>query len=656
MTYRLLYNDAVAMTGGQRPEGRMDVPSLTRLLAVEGVRRIIITTPEPDTYRGIAIDPIASVRHRDELQQAQRELAALEGVTVLIHDDRCATEKRRLRKRGKLPVPAEHVWINERVCEGCGDCGEKSTCLSVQPVETEFGRKTRIHQSSCNQDLTCLKGDCPAFSIVQVPAAGPSAAASSQRTRPSTPQPPQPAEPRRRVSRPVLIRMPGIGGTGVVTVSQILQMAAHLDGLYAAGVEQTGLAQKGGPVLSDIRISDTPITGALRAGAATADVLIGFDLLGAAAAETLRVLDPARTLAVLNTAIAPTAEMITDPRVATPNAKLALHRIAAASDGEPLRLDATALAEKLFGESMPANMLLVGAAFQDGCLPLSAAAIERAIELNGAAVEQNLAAFCWGRAAVADPESLPGMSPQAGEGPPPGRRDGHSSRTAQSILEQTGAEGELRRLLEIRVGELIAYQSPAYARGYAEEVHRVAELERERTGGASDGSVAEAYARGLYKLMAYKDEYEVARLHLDAAEQARRDSELGEGARVKILLHPPLLRALGLSHKLALGATARPLLRTLHRMRRLRGTPLDPFGRARMRRLERELIGEYRELVERSLDHLEAGTVAQVAEIAALPDIVRGYEAIKLGNVERFRERAAELSDRLERGSQPLVS
>jgi indolepyruvate ferredoxin oxidoreductase len=631
MTYKLLYNDAVAMTGGQRPEGRLDVPSLTRWLALEGVERVIVTTPEPDRYRGVALDPVATVRHRDDLEDVQRELRAIAGVTVLIHDDRCATEKRRLRKRGQLEAPAERVWINERVCEGCGDCGQQSTCASVLPVTTEFGRKTQIHQGSCNQDFTCLKGDCPSFALVT-----PRAEAQERRTIPVPPV--TPPAPRPRVPGDVLIRMPGIGGTGVVTLSQILQMAAHLDGRFAAGVEQTGLAQKGGPVLSDLRISATPVDGQLRASAGAADVVLGLDLLGTAAAETLVVADPARTIAIVNTAAVPTAAMVTDTTLTLPSQRRSLGRIESATRAtDNLYLDAQSLAERLFGDHMPTNMLLVGSAFQHGCLPLSAGAIERAIALNGAAVEINTAAFRWGRAAAFAPAEV--EAALAATSPAPRAPDAR----ALAIVEQGGAEGELRRLLEIRVPELAAFQSLRHARRYADEVLRVATIERERTGGGASAPVAEAYAKGLYKLMAYKDEYEVARLHLDTFERARLAAAFGPGAKVQILLHPPLLRALGLRRKLRLGRWITPALRLLRAGRRLRGTRLDPFGRAEVRRVERALVEEYRALVEHGLRRLDPSTAPRVVALADLPDVVRGYEDIKLANVATFRRRATEL-------------
>ncbi|WP_157248978.1 indolepyruvate ferredoxin oxidoreductase family protein [Nonomuraea typhae] len=579
MTYKLLYNDAVAMTGGQRAEGRLGIPELTRWLAIEGVRRVVITTADPAAYRGVRLDPIASVRHRDAFADTERELAALDGVTVLIHDDRCAAEERRLRKRGKLPTPAELVVINERVCEGCGDCGDKSTCLSVQPVETEFGRKTRIHQPSCNSDLSCLKGDCPSFLLVEP---GP-------RKRKPLPAPPAGLpEPVRRFTGAVTLRMPGIGGTGVVTVSQIIQMAAHLDGRHAAGLEQTGLAQKGGPVISDVRISPEPITGAVKA--TKADVLIGFDLLGAAADGNLGVLAADRTVAVVNTALVPTAEMVTG-RAALPGAQAALERIESVTH-DNLYLDAQTLSEELFGDHMPANMLLIGAAYQHGCIPIGAEAIEEAIRLNGAAVEKNLAAFAHGRAAA--------LHRPAEEKP------------------KTFAE-----IVDLRTGDLAAYQNADYARTYADDVRQVAEL-------AADESVAVAYAKGLYKLMAYKDEYEVARLHLE--------QEFDPADKVAVLLHPPVLRALGMKRKIKLRRTAKPVFRTLRAARFLRGTALDPFGYAHVRRVERELIHEYRTLVRQAL---AAGTSSEaVADIAALPDMIRGYEDIKLARVAEFRERA----------------
>ena len=630
VTYKLLYNDTVAMTGGQDVLGQLKVPELTRWLALEGVQRIIVTTDEPEKYRGVELDPIAEVRHRDGFAEAQQELSRVEGVTVLIHDQGCAAEKRRLRKRGKVADPVQRIHINERVCEGCGDCGEKSSCLSVLPVETEFGRKTQIHQASCNKDFSCTKGDCPSFLTV-VPGKG--------KARRTAPEPPAELPvPELRVPRhDFMMRMPGIGGTGVVTVSQIIQMAALLDGKHAYGLDQTGLAQKGGPVVSDVRIARERIEGSNKASAGAADLLLGFDLLGAANPKNLMVADPARTVAVVSTTAVPTAKMVTDTSVRFPGEKRNLDAIGQATRSEEnVFVDAQALSEALFGDHMPTNLLLVGAAYQHGCLPVSAEAVEHAIRMNGAAVDTSLAAFRWGRASVARPELIEALLHPPVEPPV---LDG----VARTIVEATGATGELRRLLEVRVPDLVGYQSARYARRYADDVMAVARAEAER-GAPGETAIAEAYARGLYKLMSYKDEYEVARLHLDTVERAKVTGEFGEDAKVLFMLHPPVLRALGLQRKLKLGPWFRPAFRTLHGMRRLRGTPLDPFGPAEVRRVERALIGEYRDLVGRALERLTPATHTTVAQIAALPDVVRGYEDVKLRNVERFRADAERLA------------
>jgi indolepyruvate ferredoxin oxidoreductase len=617
MTYKLLYNDAVAMTGGQKAEGRMDVPALTRLLAIEGVRRIVVTTAEPATYRGVRLDPIASVRHRDDFAGVERELAALDGVTVLIHDDRCAAEERRLRKRGTLPTPVEKVVINQRVCEGCGDCGDVSTCLSVQPVNTEFGRKTQIHQASCNSDLSCLKGDCPSFLLVEP---------GTKAAREVPPLPVGLPEPARRViDDGTLLRMPGIGGTGVVTVSQILQMAARLDGRYAAGIEQTGLAQKGGPVVSDVRIAKQPVTGSLRASRATADVLIGFDLLDTAGDGNLAVCRSGHTVAVVNTAIVPTAAMVTNRVVLPGSPDDSIERIASATRAtDNLYINALGLSEALFDDHMPVNILLIGAAYQHGCLPLNADAIEQAIRLNGSAVEKSLAAFRWGRAAVVDHAAVQAAL----------------ARPARPVVEvhadvhalAAGTEGELRDVLTTRMADLIGFQDAGYARRYFDSVRHIASRADER--------VAIAYAKGLHRFMAYKDEYEVARLHLDSVEKARRDAEFGPDASVSVLLHPPVFKAMGMKRKIRLRRTAGPVFRVLRAARRVRGTSLDVFGYARVRRLERDLIDEYQALVDQAVARLTESNVDAVVDLVSLYDVVRGYEEVKLANVERFRERA----------------
>ena len=628
MTYKLLYNDAVAMTGGQRAEGRLDVPAIVRELAVEGVRQVIVTTDDVSAYRGVRLDPIATVRHRDAFADAERELRAVEGVTVLIHDDRCAAEERRLRKRGKLPTPTEKVVINERVCEGCGDCGDVSTCLSVQPVETEFGRKTRIHQASCNSDLSCLKGDCPSFLLVEP---------GTVRRREIPDLPVALVAPERRTGGDTtLIRMPGIGGTGVVTASQILQMAAHLDGRFAAGLEQVGLAQKGGPVVSDVRIAKQPLDGILRASTGTADVLIGMDLVGAAAEANLAVTRAGHTVAVINTSLVPTAAMVTNKVVLPGSTDDALERIASATRPDAaLHVDAQRISEALFGDHLPANVLLLGAAYQHGVLPVSLEAVEAAIRLNGAAVESTLTAFRWGRAAAIDHAAV-----LAAITAPARATVEIDAATTRAVA----GDGDLADVLATRIADLTGYQDAEYAGRYAEEVRRVTALATDRAGDAAGTRIGDAYARGLHRLMAYKDEYEVARLHLDPAEVARRDTEFGPDARTSVLLHPPVLRALGMERKIKLGGRlAGPAFRALRAARHLRGTPLDVFGAAGVRRVERSLVGEYQRAVREACEALGPDTVDRVVEVAGAADLVRGYEEVKLANVERFRERVGEL-------------
>ncbi len=639
ITYKLLYNEHVAMTGGQAIEGQLSVPDLTRWLELEGVRRIIVTAEDVSRYRGVELASIAEVRDRSRLLAAQQELAQVEGVTVLIHDQECAAELRRKRKRGKAPEPAERIWINERVCEGCGDCGKKSSCLSVIPVETEFGRKTHIHQASCNKDYSCLEGDCPSFLTV-VP---------GQRGEHRTPAlAVELPEPRRLVEADdFAVRMMGIGGTGVVTVNQVLGMAALIEGLHVAGLDQTGLSQKGGPVTSDLRLSRRPLPAAGKAPAGSVDLYLGFDLLGAASEASLVTAKPDRTVAVVSTHAIPTGRMVVDTEERFPELAFQLDRIDAATRREHnLYLDAQRLSERLFGDHMMANTVALGAAFQRGMVPVSAEALERAIRLNGAAVEKNLSAFAWGRAVVAAPDAVEDATrpPEAVE---PARELSDSER-ALVDLAADGDQGDLRRLAEIRVPELVAYQDEAYARRWAEAVRRTHAVEQERTPGHSE--VAQAVARQLFKLMAYKDEYEVARLHLDAVEQAKLHAEFGDEVKVFFNLHPPLLRALGLERKLKLGPWFVPAFRSLRRMRRLRGTRLDPFGRAEVRRVERELIGEYQEMVAEALSLLEPDTHATALELLELPDVIRGYEDIKLRNVVLFRKRAEATLKRLRAG------
>jgi indolepyruvate ferredoxin oxidoreductase len=633
VTFKILYNSAVAMTGGQDAAGAVPVPELTRQLDAEGVRRILVLTDEPGKYpRNARWAPGVEVWHRDRLDEAQRILREIRGVTALIYDQRCAAEKRRLRKRGKLPDPAMRVVINELVCEGCGDCGVKSNCLSVQPVETEFGRKTQIHQSSCNKDYSCLRGDCPSFLTV-VPAGG-----ERPRARKRFTVDRDLPEPELRVRRAASLFLMGIGGTGVVTVNQILGTAALLDGKHVAGLDQTGLSQKGGPVVSHLRIADAESDIAAKVGVAEADLYLGFDLLVATAPANLLRARPDLTIAVVSTTQVPTGAMVASTEVAFPDPGglgASINRVT--RKDENVFVDALGLAEALFGDHMAANMILLGAAYQVGAIPLRAAAIEEAISINGVQVEMNAQAFRTGRLLVADPAWVRSVErTRAGAVAVRTERSGD----AQALVDSVGATGELRRLLDVRVPELIAYHGPEYARRYVELVGRVTAAERAVVPGET--RLAEAVARYLYKLMAYKDEYEVARLHLRPEVRESIRSELGEG-EVRYQLYPPVLRALGLQRKLALGTWVEGVFRLLVRCRRLRGTLLDPFGYARVRRVERQLVGEYRAMVERALEGLGPETHERAVKIARLPDLVRGYEDVKLRSVDRFREAARAL-------------
>ena len=639
ITYKILYNEHVAMTGGQAIEGQLNVPDLTRWLELEGVKRIIITAEDTSRYTGVAVSGIAEVRDRDQLLSSQQELATVDGVTVLIHDQECAAELRRQRKRGKSPEPAERVWINERVCEGCGDCGEKSSCLSVLPVDTEFGRKTQIHQASCNKDFSCLEGDCPSFITVE----------PGEKAKHETPAlDVELPEPERLVGADdFCVRMMGIGGTGVVTVNQVLGMAALMDGMHVSGLDQTGLSQKGGPVISDLRIMREPLAAASKTPAGSVDLYLGFDLLGAASDKNLVTAAPERTVAVVSTSAVPTGRMVVDTGERFPELAGQLDRIDAVTRKDHnIYLDAQRLSERLFGDHMMTNTLALGAAFQRGMVPVSSEALEDAIRLNGAAVEKNLAAFAWGRAVVAAPDAVEEATrpPEAIEAV----RELSGAERELVTLAVNGDQGELRRLVEVRIPELVAYQDQAYARRYAEFVRRVHVAEQERTPGHSE--LAEAVARHLFKLMAYKDEYEVARLHLDAVEQARLRAEFGEDAKIWFMLHPPALRAMGLDRKLKLGTWFLPGFRSLYRARRLRGTKLDPFGRAEVRKVERELIEEYEATVAEALSLLTPATHGTALELLELPDLVRGYEEIKLRNVVLYRKRLESTMKRLRAG------
>ncbi|MEM9515483.1 MAG: indolepyruvate ferredoxin oxidoreductase family protein [Actinomycetota bacterium] len=621
ITYKLLYNGTVAMTGGQDAQGAMTVPEVAAMLLLEGVQRVIVTTD--DVSRHASMPPGVDVWDRSRLDEAQQVLAEIPGVTVLIHDQACAAELRRARSRGTVETPGFRVVINERVCEGCGDCGDKSNCLSVQPIDTPWGRKTQIHQSSCNFDLSCLQGDCPSFALVAV-----DNDEIQRRTKAAPPANPPDSigGPRPPLVNPdgFVVRMTGIGGTGVVTVSQIVGTAAMLADLHVRGLDQTGLSQKAGPVVSDLIISADAVGASNHANASGVDAIISFDLLVGASDSNLVGARADRTVVVASTDAVPTGQMVTDPNLAMPATRALLERVESVSRSADNRyLDAGDLAARLLGATTTANVLLLGAAVQSGALPIPVAAIERAIELNGVAVQTNLRAFRWGRAWIDDPATV---------------------RAAAGIPEPPRAETVDELIARLR-SHLVDYQSEDYANGFLTVVERARAAER-ATGNSSETFTA-TVARNLHKLMAYKDEYEVARLLLADEGQRGYAAVAGEGTSpdVTYLLHPPLLRAMGIDRKLRLQRSAVPALRALRRGKRLRGTLADPFRWAEVRQVERAMIPEYIAAVDRLCARLQADptteTLAVVTEIAALPDAVRGYEDLKLRRAAAYRSELA---------------
>jgi indolepyruvate ferredoxin oxidoreductase len=627
VTYKLLFNGHVAMTGGQHVEGQLAVPDAARSLAAEGVKQIVITTDHPERYAGVELPPIASVRDRRDVLRVQRELAQVPGVTVLLHDQECAAELRRARKRGQAPEPRERVIINERVCEGCGDCGAKSGCLAVEPVETEFGRKTRVNQTACNKDLSCLEGDCPSFITVIAPATDRAAV-----RRPDVELPPAPVRAERDDVR---VRVVGVGGGGVLTVSQVLQMASLLEGLHTMGVGQTGLSQKAGPVVSDLRFTAAPDQKGegVTVPDGSVDVLLGCDVVGTVTPAMLRGADPGRTVAVVNDGLVPTGRMIVEVDAQPPSVAAARAAIDGVTrEGENVYIDAQRIAEELLGDVTPANVVVLGAALQRGLIPVSLAAVEQAFRLNAVGVERNLAALAWGRAWVAAPEVV--LAALNG-------RTASPAVSARSRALVTIDDPALSEVVARRADDLIGWGGLRVARRYAETVARIYELERARVPGST--AFAATVARGLHKLTAYKDEYEVARLHLEWL------ATVPAGSKVKFQLHPPVLRALGRKRKIGFGRWFVPMLALLRRARVLRGTPLDLFGLARVRRVERALPGEYMQLVSFAGERLSPETIELAVEAAALPELIRGYEQIKLDGVERFRASARELRDELAR-------
>jgi indolepyruvate ferredoxin oxidoreductase len=629
ITYKILYNDAVAMTGGQPHEGGLTVDMIAAQVRAEGIERIAVVTDDPDKYAGrVSFPARATIHHRDELDRVQRELREVKGVSVLLYDQTCAAEKRRRRKRGTYPDPDKRVFINELVCEGCGDCGVKSNCVSIQPVETEFGRKRRIDQSSCNKDFSCIDGFCPSFVTVHG-AKIRKADGIAGKTDPldGVPEPEQFTLGRDGWAAII----DGVGGTGVVTVGAIIGMAAHLEGKGCGMIDMAGLAQKGGSVFTHVRVANTPEDiHAIRVSAGKADLVLGCDLVVSGAGKVLASVRENHTVFLVNTAEIMPGEFTRSADFSLPTERLKKAIRKAAGDDRAHFFDATATATALFGNSLGANMFMLGFAYQHGGLPLSAEAVEKAIELNGQAVAMNVAAFRWGRRAAHQPDFVKSLTEKPGRGAAPAP----ISETLDDIVKR-------------RVAFLVAYQNAAYAKRYADRIAAVRSAENKAAPGST--AVAEAAAKNLFKLMAIKDEYEVARLYTDGSFVRELKKQFQSYDSIEFHLAPPILGqrdADGRPKKSSFGPWMMQAFRVLAVLKGLRGTAFDIFGYNAERRLEKRLLAQYEDDLDLIARRLSASSVEAAAALASVPALVRGYGYVKHASVERAAAERARLVER----------
>ncbi|MDE2791485.1 MAG: indolepyruvate ferredoxin oxidoreductase family protein [Paracoccaceae bacterium] len=653
MTFKILFNDAVAMTGGQGHEGGLTARQIAREVAALGVARVDLVSDDPSRHAPsllarAGVGPGAGdcrIHHRDRLLEVQRELAATPGVTVLIYEQTCAAEKRRRRKRGTLTDPPRRIFINERVCEGCGDCGRQSNCVAIMPVETAFGRKRRIDQYTCNKDYSCVNGFCPSFVTVENPEL-------SSPGRPGQPGRndlyadgaiPDPILP--ALDRPWAIAITGVGGTGVVTLAALLGMAAHIDGCASGMIDMAGLAQKGGAVVSHIKIARTPDDiRAIRIAQGGADLLLGCDLLVTASRGILTLIHQGRTSIVLNRHELMTGDFVRDPDFVLPTDQIREQIREAAGRQKVTEVDATRIAAEFIGDTISANLFLLGTAYQLGQVPLSSQAIRKAIRLNGVSTEQNLQAFAAGRHWVLSPDRFP------------------VSGSKDPGIEQIGspvANDDPANRVEAFAEELIRYQDAAYADRYRRLVSVATAIDdrvtgssaRERSSG-NNRRLSRAVARSGFKLMAYKDEYEVARLYTDGAFQASLRRQFRSHTGIRLHLAPPLLARrdplTGRPRKRVFGSWVLRLLSVLRECRRLRGTWFDPFGHTGERRTERQLIVEYETLIRRMAALGSSLNYETAVELAELPEMIRGFGPVKLESIENARSVQADLLDRLE--------
>ena len=638
ITFKILYNDAVAMTGGQSLDGGITVGMIVDQVLAEGVEKVVVVTDEPKKYPRGFIAQGVPVYHRRDLQSLQKELRDVPGVSVLVYDQTCAAEKRRRRKRGLFPDPDKRVFINAAVCEGCGDCGVKSNCVAVAPLETEFGTKRAIDQSACNKDFSCLNGFCP--SLVTVHGAKLRKADKKKigdrgivQMLAGLPEPRLPA-----LDRPYTMLVTGVGGTGVVTLSAVLGQAAHLESKGFGAIDMTGLAQKGGAVACHMRVArDVAQIHAIRAGVAGADLVLGCDLVVTASNKVLETIKPDHTAVVFSDYEMTTADFTRNANLKVPGAALR-HAIEARAGKAPVHsLDAHSLAVKLFGDSIAANMFLLGYAYQLGHVPVGSAALEQAIELNGAAVEMSRNAFRFGRLGAHDPASLARVLGQAGVAAP--------------------KSASLEDLVASRASYLADYQDEALAERYRQRIAQIAEAERNKAPASS--GLADAVARGYHKLLAYKDEYEVARLFTHPAFEAALSEQFEARGKLSFHLAPPLLarhdKATGEPRKMQFGRWLLPVFRVLSKGRRLRGTAWDVFGYTQERQLERQMIADYELLLDEIVRRLSPQTHATAVALARLPLDIKGFGHIKLRNYKSAKAREAALLAKLRNPASPAL-
>jgi indolepyruvate ferredoxin oxidoreductase len=626
MTYKILYNDAVAMTGGQHVDGPLDPAMISRQIAAEGVKPIVAVVDEKEELPdGLDWAPGVSIRPREDLDAVQRELREAKGVSAIIYVQTCATEKRRRRKRHEFPDPARRIVINELVCEGCGDCSAASNCLAVEPLETEFGRKRAINQSACNKDYSCLKGFCPSFVTVEGGSLrkGKAPAPSGETEFSALPRPQEPA-----LERPFEALVTGIGGMGVITIGQIMAVAAHLEGKGVTVLDMSGLAQKFGPVMSHVKIARSPQElHSVRVGTGAAALVLGCDLVVTSGAEALSRMNDRTTRVLVNATVSPTAEFVKNPDWRLPGTDLQGDIVEAAGAKNVDFIAAGKIATALMGDAIATNMFMLGYAFQKGWVPLSEGALLRAIELNDVAVEFNRKAFLWGRRAAVDLARVERLA-----------------EPTEVIRISQAPSRTLDELIARRADFLADYQDSAYAVRYRKLVERVREAEARKTGGSA---LAEATARCYFKLLAFKDEYEVARLHSDPAFARRIGAMFEGGYRLKFHLAPPILGRrdprTGEASKSEFGPWMMVAFRILARLRRLRGTPLDVFGWTAERRTERRLIADYEATVAELIERLDRDNHKLAVEIALIPERIRGYGHVKQRHLAAAKKKEAEL-------------